>query len=447
MIDSKIAAALNGAGGIAIQRGAPNIRSEHLLAALLDDKEAADLVKKAGGDAQALRHAIDATDAPAKQSGAPSTLYISRDLERIFQGALQIARQLNRPKIDTGSVLAAMALAVDTEAGIALRSAGVTVEALAATISGAPTQDEDGSEDDPLQAFCVDLTAMARDGDIDPVIGRDDEIRRVIQVLTRRTKSNPVLIGDAGVGKTAIVEGLAQRIVDGEVPDDLSDKRVMSLDMGALVAGASMHGEFEKRLKSVIDAVKGSNGQVILFIDELHLLIGAGRTQGAMVAANLLKPSLARGDLHCVGATTLDEYRRYLEKDAALTRRFQPLFVDEPSPEDTLAILRGIKERYETHHGIKITDKALVAATTYAKRYLTERRLPDAAIDLADEAASRVRMRANSKTRTTRRARPPDHPAPDRAPGHPRGGDGGLKATGRRDRQGAGRSRRTVRRA
>ncbi|MEE2916035.1 MAG: ATP-dependent chaperone ClpB, partial [Pseudomonadota bacterium] len=299
-------------------------------------------------------------------------------------------------------LLVALALSLNTAAGKALKSANATPEALNAAITqlrGGRTADTASAEDryDALKKFARDLTQAARDGKLDPVIGRDEEIRRTIQVLARRTKNNPVLIGEPGVGKTAIVEGLALRIANGDVPDGLKDKTLMALDMGALIAGAKYRGEFEERLKGVIDEVKQAEGDIILFIDEMHTLIGAGKSEGAMDAGNLLKPALARGELHCVGATTLDEYRKHVEKDPALQRRFQPVFVGEPTVEDTISILRGLKEKYELHHGVRITDGALVSAATLSNRYITDRFLPDKAIDLMDEAASRIRMEVESK--------------------------------------------------
>jgi ATP-dependent Clp protease ATP-binding subunit ClpB len=326
---------------------------------------------------------------------------VNNDLVRVLDQAEQIAQKAGDSFVTVERLLVALALS-NGAAGRALKDAGVTPQGLNTAINQlrqGRTADTAGAEDryDALKKFARDLTQAARDGKLDPVIGRDEEIRRTIQVLARRTKNNPVLIGEPGVGKTAIAEGLALRIANGDVPDTLKNKTLMALDMGALIAGAKYRGEFEERLKGVIDEVKAAEGDVILFIDEMHTLIGAGKSEGAMDASNLLKPALARGELHCVGATTLDEYRKHVEKDPALQRRFQPVFVGEPNVEDTISILRGLKDRYELHHGVRITDAALVAASTLSNRYITDRFLPDKAIDLMDEAASRIRMEVESK--------------------------------------------------
>ncbi|KIU26542.1 ATPase AAA [Sphingomonas melonis] len=398
---------LQSAQTVAIRMNHQRIAPEHLLKALLEDEQgmAAGLIQAAGGDA---RRAIADTDAalakiPAVSgSGAQQTPGLDNDTVRVLDSAEQVAQKAGDSYVTVERLLLALALAQTTAAGKALKTAGVTAEGLNAAINdlrGGRTADTASAEDryDALKKFARDLTQAARDGKLDPVIGRDEEIRRTIQVLARRTKNNPVLIGEPGVGKTAIVEGLALRIANGDVPDGLKDKTLMALDMGALIAGAKYRGEFEERLKGVIDEVKGAEGDIILFIDEMHQLIGAGKSDGAMDAGNLLKPALARGELHCVGATTLDEYRKYVEKDPALQRRFQPVFVGEPTVEDTISILRGLKDKYEMHHGVRITDGALVSAATLSNRYITDRFLPDKAIDLMDEAASRIRMEVESK--------------------------------------------------
>ncbi|WP_394648892.1 ATP-dependent chaperone ClpB [uncultured Sphingomonas sp.] len=398
---------LQSAQTVAIRLSHQQIAPEHLLKALLEDEQgmAAGLITAAGGDP---RRAIGETDAalariPAVSgSGAQNQPGLSADAVRVLDQAEQIAQKAGDSYVTVERLLVALALSLNTAAGKALKTANATPEALNAAITqlrGGRTADTASAEDryDALKKFARDLTQAARDGKLDPVIGRDEEIRRTIQVLARRTKNNPVLIGEPGVGKTAIVEGLALRIANGDVPDGLKDKTLMALDMGALIAGAKYRGEFEERLKGVIDEVKQAEGDIILFIDEMHTLIGAGKSEGAMDAGNLLKPALARGELHCVGATTLDEYRKHVEKDPALQRRFQPVFVGEPTVEDTISILRGLKEKYELHHGVRITDGALVSAATLSNRYITDRFLPDKAIDLMDEAASRLRMEVESK--------------------------------------------------
>ncbi|WP_085808983.1 ATP-dependent chaperone ClpB [Sphingomonas sp. TZW2008] len=398
---------LQSAQTVAIRLSHQQIAPEHLLKALLEDEQgmAAGLIQSAGGDA---RRAVTETDAalariPAVSgSGAQSTPGLNNDAVRVLDQAEQIAQKAGDSYVTVERLLVALALSLNTPAGKALQAAGVRAEALNTAINdlrGGRTADTATAEDryDALKKFARDLTEAARAGKLDPVIGRDEEIRRTIQVLARRTKNNPVLIGEPGVGKTAIAEGLALRIANGDVPDTLKNKTLMALDMGALIAGAKYRGEFEERLKGVIDEVKAAEGDIILFIDEMHQLIGAGKSEGAMDAGNLLKPALARGELHCVGATTLDEYRKYVEKDPALQRRFQPVFVGEPTVEDTISILRGLKEKYELHHGVRITDGALVSAATLSNRYITDRFLPDKAIDLMDEAASRIRMEVESK--------------------------------------------------
>ncbi|PCG14887.1 ATP-dependent chaperone ClpB [Sphingomonas adhaesiva] len=398
---------LQSAQTVAIRMNHQQIAPEHLLKALLEDDQgmAAGLITAAGGDA---RRAVSDTDAalakiPAVSgSGAQNQPGLSADAVRVLDQAEQISQKAGDSYVTVERLLVALALSLNTAAGKALKAANATPEALNAAITqlrGGRTADTASAEDryDALKKFARDLTQAARDGKLDPVIGRDEEIRRTIQVLARRTKNNPVLIGEPGVGKTAIVEGLALRIANGDVPDGLKDKTLMALDMGALIAGAKYRGEFEERLKGVIDEVKQAEGDIILFIDEMHTLIGAGKSEGAMDAGNLLKPALARGELHCVGATTLDEYRKHVEKDPALQRRFQPVFVGEPTVEDTISILRGLKEKYELHHGVRITDGALVSAATLSNRYITDRFLPDKAIDLMDEAASRIRMEVESK--------------------------------------------------
>ncbi|MCH8617099.1 ATP-dependent chaperone ClpB [Sphingomonas sp. SM33] len=398
---------LQAAQTIAVREHHQRIAPAHLLKALLDDEQgmAAGLIEAAGGDAKAAKREVDAlvSKIPAVTgSGATQAPALDGDTIRILDQAEQVAQKSGDSYVTVERILLAMALAKGTDVANALQKAGVTPQNLNAAIErlrGGRTADTQSAEDryDALKKYARDLTAVAREGKLDPVIGRDEEIRRTIQVLARRTKNNPVLIGEPGVGKTAIAEGLALRITNGDVPDGIKDKRLLALDMGALIAGAKYRGEFEERLKGVLDEVKQAAGDIILFIDEMHTLVGAGKAEGAMDAGNLLKPSLARGELHCIGATTLDEYRKYIEKDAALERRFQPVFVGEPSVPDTISILRGLKEKYELHHGVRITDGAIVAAATLSNRYITDRFLPDKAIDLMDEAASRIRMEVESK--------------------------------------------------
>jgi len=397
---------LQAAQTVAIRNSHQRVAPAHLLKALLEDQQgmAASMVRAGGGDPALAERDVDTALARiAKVSGGGAQdVGWDNDTVRILDSAEQLATKAKDEFVTVERLLTAIALASGTAAGKALAAAGVTPQALNTAIETARkgrTATSAGAEDgfDALNKYARDLTQAARDGKLDPVIGRDEEIRRTIQVLARRTKNNPVLIGEPGVGKTAIAEGLALRIANGDVPDGLKDKRLMSLDMGALIAGAKYRGEFEERLKGVLDEVRAEGSDVVLFIDEMHTLVGAGKGEGAMDASNLLKPALARGELHCIGATTLDEYRKHVEKDAALERRFQPVMVGEPTVEDTVSILRGLKEKYELHHGVRITDGALVAAATLSNRYISDRFLPDKAIDLMDEAASRLRMEVESK--------------------------------------------------
>ncbi len=390
---------------LAMREGHPQFLPEHLLKVLLDDNEglSAGLIGRAGGNAkQALVLTEELLSKQAKVSGAASQPGASRDLAKLFDTAQKIAVKAGDSYVTVERMLLALATEKDMDAGKVLAKSGVSPQALNTAINDlrkGRTADNASAENayEALKKYTLDLTEAARTGKLDPVIGRDEEIRRAIQVLSRRTKNNPVLIGEPGVGKTAIAEGLALRIINGDVPESLTDKKLLSLDMGSLIAGAKYRGEFEERLKSVLSEVTSAEGGIILFIDEMHTLVGAGKADGAMDASNLLKPALARGELHCVGATTLDEYRKHVEKDAALARRFQPIFVSEPSVEDTVSILRGLKEKYELHHGVRITDAAIVAAATLSNRYITDRFLPDKAIDLVDEASARLRMQVDSK--------------------------------------------------
>ncbi|RUV42992.1 MAG: ATP-dependent chaperone ClpB [Mesorhizobium sp.] len=390
---------------MALSRNHQQFTPEHMLKVLVDDDEglAASLIERAGGSIRDVKLGVEAAlEAMPKVEGGNGQLYLAQPLAKVFSTAEELAKKAGDSFVTVERLLQALAMEKSAKTADILAKAGVTAQALNQVINDVRkgrTADSASAEQgyDALKKYARDLTADARAGKLDPVIGRDDEIRRTIQVLSRRTKNNPVLIGEPGVGKTAIAEGLALRIVNGDVPESLKDKRLMALDMGALIAGAKYRGEFEERLKAVLSEVTSAAGGIILFIDEMHTLVGAGKADGAMDASNLLKPALARGELHCVGATTLDEYRKHVEKDAALARRFQPVFVDEPTVEDTVSILRGLKEKYEQHHKVRISDSALVSAATLSNRYIADRFLPDKAIDLVDEAASRLRMQVDSK--------------------------------------------------
>ncbi len=405
-LTEKTKSLLQEAQTLATRYGHQSLEPEHMLKVMLDDEDGLTnkIIKGAGGNVSLLKSSIEGAIAkfPVVEGSGAGQLRLSNDLAKIFANAEQISEKAGDRFVTTERILQAMVMGKRMDIAGYLEDAGIKDQTLNQAINDVRkgrTADSASAEDqfDALEKYARDLTKDAREGKMDPIIGRDEEIRRTIQVLARRTKNNPVLIGEPGVGKTAIIEGLAQRIVNGDVPEALRDKKLMSLDLGSLLAGAKYRGEFEERLKAVIDEITAAEGEIILFLDELHTLVGAGKSDGAMDASNMLKPALARGELHMVGATTLDEYRQHIEKDAALARRFQPVFVSEPTVEDTISILRGLKEKYELHHGVRITDGAIVAAATLSNRYITDRFLPDKAIDLVDEASSRLRMQVDSK--------------------------------------------------